>query len=134
MVLEEHSLPPRADWEPQCPPTIEGGESAATMLLERYPEISALFCYNDLTAVGALQAAQNLGRRVPEDLSIAGFDGIPLAGLVTPSLTTCEVNTYELGVQAMHLLMAQIAEDPRGYHEITIKPDLVIRESTAACP
>ncbi|UCH11724.1 MAG: substrate-binding domain-containing protein, partial [Fidelibacterota bacterium] len=68
-----------------------------------HPELIALFCYNDLVAIGALQACAALGRRVPDDLAIVGFDDIPMAALVTPPLTTCHVSRYELGDQAMRL-------------------------------
>ena len=70
---------------------MEGGQVAARQLLTDPPEITALFCYNDLVAVGTLQACAELGRRVPEDLAIVGFDDIPIAALVTPALTTCRV-------------------------------------------
>lgn len=53
--------------------------------------MTALFCYNDLVAVGAVHACSELGRKVPGDVAVVGFDDIPLAELVTPALTTCHV-------------------------------------------
>ena len=71
-----------------CRPDLEGGYAAARQLLSLRPQIDALLCYNDLVAVGALQACATAGRGVPEDMAVVGFDDILLAGLVTPPLTT----------------------------------------------
>jgi DNA-binding LacI/PurR family transcriptional regulator len=84
---------------------VEGGKQAARELLTDHPELTALFCYNDLVAVGVLQASAALGWRVPDDLAIVGFDDIPMAALVTPPLTTCRSPRRELGLQAMQLLL-----------------------------
>jgi DNA-binding LacI/PurR family transcriptional regulator len=113
-----------------CAPVLDGGREAAHQLLSSYPDLTALFCYNDLVAIGALQACVDLGRRVPEELAIVGFDDILLAGLVTPALTTCRVDRYELGVQAMQLLLNQIDGFQDGdCEEIILQPELVIRQS-----
>ena len=98
-------------------------------MLTRHPEITALFCYNDLSAVGALQACADLGRRVPEDIAIVGFDDIPLASLVTPALTTCHIPMYDLGSQAMRLLLEHINGCDDSCDDIVIEPRLIIRAS-----
>jgi DNA-binding LacI/PurR family transcriptional regulator len=84
---------------------------------------------NDLVAVGALQACTDLGRRVPDDLAVVGFDDTLLAALVTPPLTTCRVPRYELGVQAMRLLLDQISGCLDECAEIVLRPELIIRAS-----
>jgi LacI family transcriptional regulator len=116
-------------WVRHCPPMVVGGQEAARKLLTTHPEISALFCYNDLVAVGALQACADLGRRVPDDLAVVGYDDIPLAALVTPALTTCRVSRYELGSQTVALLLGQINGCPDGCDEIVLAPELVVRAS-----
>ena len=121
-------------WTVPCPASVDGGHQAARDLLISHPELTALFCYNDLVAVGALRACADLGRRVPGDVAIAGFDDIMLAALVTPPLTTCRVPRYELGVQAMRLLLNQIdgCPDEAGQHPcdaIVLRPELVVRAS-----
>jgi LacI family transcriptional regulator len=116
-------------WTLYCPPMVEGGRETACQLLTTFPKLTALFCFNDLVAVGALQACANLGRQVPNDVAIVGFDDIPLAALVTPSLTTCRVRRYELGAQAMRLLLDQIKGCLDGGVEIVLRPELVIRAS-----
>jgi len=127
-------------WEIACPADVDGGRRAAAGLLAVHPELTALFCYNDLVAVGALHACADLGRRVPDDIAVAGFDDIMLAALVTPPLTTCRVPRYELGVQAMQLLLNQIRGCPdeagqdadigeRSCAEVVLRPELVVRTS-----
>jgi len=116
-------------WVRHCSPVVDGGQEAARELLTAHPELNALFCYNDLVAVGALQACVELGRRVPEDVAVVGFDDIPLAALVTPPLTTCRVPRYELGVQAMRLLLDQIGGCPDECPEIVLRVELIVRTS-----
>ena len=108
---------------------VADGQAATRELLATYPEISALFCYNDLVAVGALQACSDLGRQVPEDLAVVGYDDIPLAALVTPALTTCRVPRYELGSQTVDLLLDQINDCSEGCEEIVLASELVVRAS-----
>jgi LacI family transcriptional regulator len=116
-------------WQRHCAPVVEGGQEAARTLLGRHPGMTALFCYNDLVAVGALQACAALERRVPGDLEVAGFDDIPLAALVTPPLTTCHVPRYDLGARAMALLLARIQDDVEERQEIVLRPELIVRAS-----
>jgi len=94
-----------------------------------HPELTALFCYNDVVAVGALQACADLGRQVPDDLAVVGFDDILLAALVIPPLTTCRVGRYEPGAQAMQLLLDQIDGCHDQCAEIVLQPEVIIRAS-----
>ncbi len=132
LAMQNAGRPWRDGWIKYCAPSVEGGLDAATTVLTSHPELDALLCYNDLVAVGALQAAANLGRRVPDDLAITGFDDIPLSALVTPSLTTCRVPVQDIGSHAMHLLLDHVAGCANGCEEIVLQPELVIRSSTRA--
>lgn len=116
-------------WLRACLPTVEGGHEAAHALLSSHPEITALFCYNDLVAIGAFQACHDLALAIPADLAIVGFDDIPLAALVTPALTTCRVSRYEMGVQAMHMLLERINGCTDECQQILVHPELIIRAS-----
>jgi LacI family transcriptional regulator len=118
-----------ATWIQHCAPTVEGGYSAAHTLLNAYPHINALFCYNDLVAVGALKTCLELGKCIPNDIAIIGFDDIPLAALVTPPLTTCHVPRYDLGGQSMRLLLERIEGCTDSCREVVVRPELVIRAS-----
>ncbi|MBN1873588.1 MAG: LacI family DNA-binding transcriptional regulator [Anaerolineae bacterium] len=116
-------------WILHCIPTVEGGRIAARQFLTAYPQVDAFFCYNDLVAVGALKASLELGRSIPDELAIIGFDDIPLAALVTPALTTCHVPRYELGRQAMQLLLDRIDGCTDMCRELLVQPELIIRDS-----
>lgn len=128
-VLAAAGLPFNEAWTRNCAPVVEGGREAARELLTAHPELTALYCYNDLVAVGTLQACAELGYRVPDDLAVVGADDIPLASLVTPPLTTCRAPIYELGMQTMRLLLSQITGCPDECEDIVLPPELVIRAS-----
>jgi len=128
-ALTAAALPHNPDWTPHCFPVVQSGRETARHLLTAYPELTAFFCYNDLVAVGALQACADLGRQVPDDIAIVGFDDIPLAALVIPPLTTCRVRRYELGAQAMRLLLDQIGGCLGECAEIVLQPRLIVRAS-----
>jgi LacI family transcriptional regulator len=128
-ALEDAGLDFEAAWTRHCSPMVVGGQEVAYDLLTTHQELSALFCYNDLVAVGALQACSELGRRVPEDVAVVGYDDIPLAALVTPALTTCRVPRYELGSQTVNLLLDQINGCSGGCEQIVLAPELVVRAS-----
>jgi len=128
-ALTAAELPYNAEWVRHCFPMVQGAQETACALLKDHSELTALFCYNDLVAVGVLQACTALGCRVPDDLAVVGFDDIALAALVTPPLTTCRVPRYELGVQAMRLLLDHIDGCPGECKEVILQPELIIRAS-----
>jgi LacI family transcriptional regulator len=116
-------------WEQGCSSNVQGGLEAAREFLPDHPELTALICFNDLVAVGALQACARLGRRVPDDLAIVGFDDIPIAALVTPPLTTCRSAQSEIGIQTMNLLLKCIDGFSKECEEVVVRPELVVRAS-----
>lgn len=128
-TLESAGLPADSSQIVHCPPTVEGGLEIAVSLLSAQPDLNALFCYNDLVAVGALQACAQFGRRVPDDIVIVGYDDIPLAALVTPALTTCHIPRHQLGKEAMRLLLDHIQNHAEVCDRIVVQPTLVIRDS-----
>lgn len=130
VALEAAGLSYNPDWTRYCSPMVEGGREAARELLTAQPRPTALFCYNDLVAVGALQACADLSLAVPTDVAVVGFDDIPLAALVTPSLTTCRVPRYELGSEAMRSLLGRIGGwTEEECKEIVLQPELIVRDS-----
>jgi LacI family transcriptional regulator len=128
-VLAEAGQDRNPAWVRHCPSDVEGGREMGIDLLSDHPELTSLLCYNDLVAVGALQAAVDVGRDVPGDLRIVGFDDIPLAALVTPPLTTCRGPRYDLGVEATTMLFDRIQGVTEGRNEIVLQPELVVRAS-----
>ena len=127
--LSDYSLPFAENRIIPEAPTLEGGYQAAHQLLDRYPEINAIFTYNDLMAIGALRACNERGRRVPEDIALIGFDDIQLARMTTPALSTIHVDKYALGQMAMNRVMEMINNPDETYPPIYINPELVIRET-----
>ncbi len=110
--------------------TPELGYPFARQLLERKVPFTALFAYNDISALGAIRAFQEAGLRVPQDISVVGFDDIQGAAYSNPALTTVRQPLAEMGRLAAQALVARIegAEDHPA--EIPIEPELVVRHST----
>lgn len=109
------------------------GELGAFRLLARHPAPTALFCYDDMTALGALRAVRALNRRVPHDVSVIGFDDIPMAAYLDPPLTTVRQPMYEMGCQAMNTLLA-LLQGQSSPHTITMAGELMVRQSSGAAP
>lgn len=113
-------------------PTVAHGARAAAELLDLEPRPTAIVCFNDKVAVGTLQAARDRGLRVPDDLSVAGFDDIDLAEATTPRLTTVRQPLQEMGRIAVTQLMRVLdGHRPEALH-IELATTLVVRDSTAA--
>lgn len=106
-----------------------GGETGADALLALDPRPTALVCYNDMMALGALHRLKQAGWRVPDDLSITGYDGVSLVAYADPPLTTFAQPTFELGRRAMQMLFDLMAGHD-GEH-ILLRGALVVRQSTA---
>ncbi len=128
-ALYQAGIDPVQNWERACLPVVESGRSAAHELLLAAPELTALLCYNDLSAVGAIKACEQSGRKVPDDVAIIGFDDIVLAALVTPALTTCHVPMYDMGQAAMRMLIERINGCSNDCDCIMFQPELVLRAS-----
>lgn len=111
--------------------TLQGGYQGMKKLLSENPEITAIFTYNDLLALGAMRACRDAGRRIPEDIAIIGFDDISLAAMVTPSLSSIHVDKYELGRLALMRLLSVLNHSENALEPLSLSLDLVVRESTA---
>jgi len=105
-----------------------GGHEALRTLLRRRREFSAVFCCNDLAAVGALHALDEAGFRVPDDVSLVGFDDIHLAGYLRPALTTVRQPIHDLGRRAATLLLEHAVPGEAERHEV-LEVSLVRRDS-----
>lgn len=107
--------------------TRDGGERAIDQLLVRMPELTAVFAINDVMAIGALSGLRRSGRRIPSDVSVAGFDDIPIARDLMPSLTTVRVPMLEMGARALALALEPRDSGLRTEH---LPTQLVLRDST----
>jgi DNA-binding LacI/PurR family transcriptional regulator len=100
-------------------------------LLARKQPFTALFAYNDISAIGSIYAFQEAGLHVPDDLSVVGFDDIEGAAYLSPSLTTVRQPLQEMGEIAARTLLDRIEERVKYIPEISIAPEFVVRNSTA---
>ena len=112
---------------------VEGGERCWSQLAALTNPPTAVFCYNDMTAIGLLRDVRQVGLMVPQDVSIVGFDDIPFASYVYPALTTIAQPKFEMGQQATEMVLAlmkvQASNDVQAA-DITIKGELIVRESS----
>jgi LacI family transcriptional regulator len=114
--------------------TAASGYKAMMKLLDRVPDLEAIFVSNDSMALGALQAAASCGRSVPDDLAVVGFDDIPESSYFTPPLTTVRQDLLELGCQAVSLLYQHLQarrKDESHKAQVSIlEPQLIVRQSS----
>lgn len=110
-------------------PDSDGGYQATLDLLTEHPSIDGLVCYNDLIAIGALEACRTLARSVPDDVAVVGYDDIAFASHVHPPLTTLQISPKTLGRMAMEMLVERI-QGKIHLEETIIEPELIIRKST----
>jgi DNA-binding LacI/PurR family transcriptional regulator len=113
--------------------TLAAGQQAARALLQSRPEVTALFCANDLIAFGALHAASELGRTVPDELSVVGFDDIFVSSMVQPTLTTIRQDIGLLGRRAVDIAVRALAGETIEAPE-RLAVTLVARASTTTAP
>jgi DNA-binding LacI/PurR family transcriptional regulator len=111
--------------------TQRAGYQLASELLTGAKPPSALIACNDLMALGAISAAQQLGLEVGVDVAVTGFDNIPLAEHCHPPLTTVHQPIYQIGEMVCEMLIKQIRNEPLEQEQILLKPSLVVRGSTA---
>jgi len=109
--------------------TAEGGRSAVAVLLQRGVQFSAVVAANDLMAIGAMEALQAAGRRVPADVAVVGFDDITFASLVSPALSTVAQPKYRMGQLAMERLLELMAGASPAGRRTVLEPRLIVRES-----
>jgi DNA-binding LacI/PurR family transcriptional regulator len=111
--------------------TAEGGQQAMTALLKQTRRPTAVVCSNDWTAIGALHAIDAAGLRVPDDISIVGFDDIPLASYTRPPLTSVRMSARDVGSTAFDALFRLIGGDRLEGDVYQVPTQLVVRQSTA---
>jgi len=112
---------------------FEAGYEAALDMLQRPGRPTAVFALADSIAVGVLHAAAYLDLRVPEDLSVVGFDNISLAAFVIPPLTTVAQPIYAIGEAAVRILLHQLQDPGAAPETVMLNTELVVRQSTAPC-
>ncbi len=107
-----------------------GGVRAVDQLLALPEQPTAIFCFNDMTAVGVINALLKKGIDVPQDISVVGFDGLDIASFYHPALTTVQQPTYQIGCESAKMLLGLI-EGKKNIKARIIESQLIVRESTA---
>lgn len=136
--LAKAGFPPQPDWQVLgANGQPDGGRDAMRQILALTERPTAVVCYNDMMAIGAIQAVTAAGLRVPEDISITGFDNIELAAYVSPPLTTFHQPKYELGQEAAAMMLRVLGEEmdtvvSTQSDVIMLHGELIQRHSTAA--
>lgn len=117
------------------PMTPEIGYKPMQALLKNTRDFTAIFCFNDIAAIGAIRALWDAGLAVPGDVSVVGFDDIQSAAYSTPSLTTVRQPLMKMGQRGAQVLLERIADREKEYpSEIVMAPELIVRESTGPAP
>jgi LacI family transcriptional regulator len=111
---------------------IREGNIAGKKLLKQAQKFTALLAFNDLSAIGAIHAFRDAGRQIPQEISVVGFDDIQAATIVQPTLTTVRQPLIRMGMLAATEILASIEDPTLAPRQISIKPKLVIRQSSAA--
>lgn len=113
--------------------TVELTAEKVVETLQEKKEITAIFSCNDLMGIGAVNGCHRLGIKVPQDMSVMGFDNILLSNFIEPKLTTMDQNMMTLGWTAASLLMEKIANENKTSRQVVLQNTLVLRDTTAAC-
>jgi LacI family transcriptional regulator len=135
MALREGGMTPVPALEREGDFTEAGGYSATEALLAMNPRPTAIFAANDSMAFGAMSALRDSGVQVPDEMSVAGFDDIPLARYMDPPLSSVHVPICELGARAVELLLHGIThKNDHARRRERVSTELVIRRSTGSQP
>ena len=113
--------------------TVELTAEKVVETLQEKKEITAIFSCNDLMGIGAVNGCHRLGIKVPQDMSVMGFDNILLSNFIEPKLTTMDQNMMTLGWTAASLLLEKIANENKTSRQVVLQNTLVLRDTTAAC-
>ena len=107
----------------------DGGYQAMQHLIASGVDFSAVLASNDESALGALQALKEAGRRIPQDVAIIGFDDRPESAIQTPALSSVQIPLFKLGYQAVEMMLQHIDQQPDAPHIIHVPTRLITRES-----
>jgi LacI family transcriptional regulator, galactose operon repressor len=132
--LTDANIPTDNGLVAECGPAIEDGYQAAIKLLSQPPRPTALLAINDLLAISVVRAAADLRLRIPDDLSLVGFDNITLASYLVPRLTSVTKDAPALGRKAFELLLARLQNPDLPRQQFHSPAKLIIRESTGPAP
>jgi LacI family transcriptional regulator len=127
--LQDNQLFFQGEYVVNCLPDVQAGEEAASRLFQDHPDIDAVVAFDDVVAVGVLEACKQIGRNVPGDVAVIGADDAPIASLVQPKISTLRVNQYEIGRTAIFHMMRMMENKAELDQSFIIQPELILRET-----
>ena len=134
-ALTRAALQPRVDLLQDVPEWDRpDGHSGAARLLDRVPDIDAIVCANDLLASGALSHLRQVGRRVPDDIAVTGWDNVPDSAYTAPPLTTIDAHVEQIATHAVDQLIKRINDPGSPVENIVVEHRLVVRDSSRVKP
>ncbi|MDH5750282.1 MAG: LacI family transcriptional regulator [Rhodospirillales bacterium] len=110
--------------------SVQAGEKAFSQILDQKMDFSAVIAANDQLALGVLDSLAKAGKRCPKDLSLVGFNDMPLVDRINPPLTTLRIQHYEMGAQAARILLEELDNPKLPTRTMMLKPKLMVRKST----
>ena len=131
--FETHGLTLDESWTEACRYSMAEGYAAAGRILDRTEGLTALFALSDVMAIGAIRCLRDRGLRVPEDISVVGFDGVALGEYCVPRLTTVRQDTRSMVHRAAEILLSRLTEELPPVHE-TVPFTLIPGESAGPSP
>jgi DNA-binding LacI/PurR family transcriptional regulator len=126
--LDNSWIEAAGDW------TLDAGYSAARGLLARHPDCTALVCHNDWIALGAYRALKELGRRIPEDVSVVGYDDLPICDFASPPLASVRQPCIALGELLAQLLIGAVERGTGARQDMLVRAEFIHRGSIAPAP
>lgn len=132
-AMKDHELLAEPEWFPVSDSSIDVGREAARELLRNPQRPTAIFAFNDLLAVGVIQAAKEMNIKIPDELSIVGFDNTIFATIIDPPLTTIAQPVQDMGRHVMEVLNENITVRQSLKRRILLMPNLIVRNTTAPC-
>jgi LacI family transcriptional regulator len=115
-----------------CDFSVEGGSAALYSLLDEYPDTTAVIVWNDISAWGAVQAAETCGLRIPDDLSLISFNYSSISNLAPFKPTVIDIRLREMATRAAQMLITLLMGDELSESQVLLSPRLIIGDSTAA--
>ncbi|HBJ81084.1 substrate-binding domain-containing protein, partial [Pseudothermotoga sp.] len=109
---------------------MEAGYMGVKEAIKRGIDFDSIFCYNDMFAFGAIKALDELGKKVPEDIAVVGYDDICFASYFRPPLTTVQIKKYEMGFEAFKILLERITGKRKSYKQLILDVELVVRQTS----
>ena len=130
-TMNRHQIPIDFRYVQSIDATVASAIRCVSTMLKLQDPPEALFCTNDIIAVGAIKAANKLRRKVPDDLAVIGYDGSQMCAMMEPEITSIYVDTFKMGKAATKLLISVINGDKIPQKKILIPSNLVVRKTTA---